>query len=228
MSGTWRAKATWWRTLFRSQRPQVERMTVGGVELLCDVSGGRIRPLVPREMRKTVFQAVHTLAHPGTRATQRLLSARFVWDGCAADVAQWCRECTGCAQGKTVRHVKAAVEPIAVPTCKFHHVHMDLVGPLPVSAAGHAYFMTMIDRTSRWPEAIPVTTISAEKCADVFVEHWVSRYGVPHTVTTDRGTQFASAVWACLASTLGFRHIMTTAYHPQANGMVERLHRQLK
>jgi transposase InsO family protein len=56
----------------------------------------------------------------------------------------------------------------------------------------------------------------------------VSRFGVPDTVTTDRGTQFSSATWACLARTLRFRHIMTSAYHPQANGMVERLHRQVK
>jgi transposase InsO family protein len=56
----------------------------------------------------------------------------------------------------------------------------------------------------------------------------VARYGVPRVVTTDRGTQFTSATWASLARTLGFQHITTSAYHPQANGMVERFHRQLK
>jgi hypothetical protein len=56
----------------------------------------------------------------------------------------------------------------------------------------------------------------------------VSRFGVPELVTTDRGTQFTSATWACLASKLGFKHVTTSAYHPQANGMVERLHRQIK
>jgi Integrase core domain len=86
----------------------------------------------------------------------------------------------------------------------------------------------MIDRTSRWPEATPLTGISAEQCADAFVESWITRLGVPDIVTTDRGTQFSSSTWACLARTLGFKHQMTTAYHPQANGMVERLHRQIK
>ena len=69
---------------------------------------------------------------------------------------------------------------------------------------------------------------TAEACADAFVEHWVARFGVPHTITTDRGPQFTSAVWKCLCKTIGTRHILTTAYHPQSNGMVERFHRQLK
>jgi hypothetical protein len=88
--------------------------------------------------------------------------------------------------------------------------------------------LTIIDRTSRWPEAVPLTSITAERCADAFVEGWVARFGVPYTVTTNRGTQFSSATWACLARTLEFHHIMMSAYHPQANGMVERLHRQVK
>jgi RNase H-like domain found in reverse transcriptase/Reverse transcriptase (RNA-dependent DNA polymerase)/Integrase zinc binding domain/Integrase core domain len=214
--------------LAASESLSVKEVTVSNVQVLCDVSRSRIRPLVPVGMRKQVFLAVHGLAHPGTRATRRLLTSRYVWKGCAADVAQWCRECAGCARAKTQAHIKMPVEPIVVPPCKFQHVHVDLVGPLPVSAAGHTYIMTVIDRTTRWPEAIPMSSITAEKCADIFVENWVARYGVPHTVTTDRGTQFASAVWSCLARVLGFRHIFTTAYHPQANGMVERLHRQMK
>jgi Integrase core domain len=88
--------------------------------------------------------------------------------------------------------------------------------------------LTMIDRTSRWPEVVPMSDITAEKCADSFVEGWISRFGVPDVVTTDRGTQFTSATWACLASKLGFKHVLTSSYHPQSNGMVERLHRQIK
>jgi transposase InsO family protein len=125
-------------------------------------------------------------------------------------------------------HCQPEVQQIPVPVKKFSHVHVDLVGPLPVAARGHRYILTAIDRTSRWPEAVPLTGITAEECADAFVAGWVARFGVPATVTTDRGTQFTSATWACLASKLGFQHVLTSAYHPQANGMVERLHRQMK
>jgi hypothetical protein len=107
-------------------------------------------------------------------------------------------------------------------------VHVDLVGPLPVSEDNQAYIMTIIDRTSRWAEAVPLTNVTAEKCADAFVETWVAQYGVPRVVTTDKGSQFTSAAWACMAKAVGFQHVTTSAYHPQANGLVERFHRQPK
>jgi hypothetical protein len=71
-------------------------------------------------------------------------------------------------------------------------------------------------------------SITATECADAFVATWVARFGVPATITTDRGTQFTSAVWSCLCRTLQIKHITTSAYHPQSNGMIERFHRQLK
>ena len=56
---------------------------------------------------------------------------------------------------------------------------------------------------------------------------WVARYGVPANLTSDRGVQFTSATWTDWCSEYGVRHIPTTAFHPQANGMVERLHRSV-
>ena len=68
-----------------------------------------------------------------------------------------------------------------------------------------------------------VTTV-----ADVFAREWVARFGVPAYVTTDRGTQFLSSTWSGQCEKSGVEHIITTAYHPQANGMVKHSHRQLK
>jgi hypothetical protein len=61
-----------------------------------------------------------------------------------------------------------------------------------------------------------------------FVSGWVSRFGVPDSVTSDRGPQFTSAVWASMCKRLGIQHVLMTAFHPQSNGMVERVHRQIK
>jgi len=56
----------------------------------------------------------------------------------------------------------------------------------------------------------------------------VSWFGVPHYVTTDRGTQFVSATMKILAKRFGFTLCPTTSWHLAANGLVERMHRQLK
>ncbi|XP_059083346.1 uncharacterized protein K02A2.6-like [Tigriopus californicus] len=100
-----------------------------------------------------------------------------------------------------------------IPWALFKVNHVDLVGPLEVSNNAR-YLLTIIDRYSWRPE--------------VFPSGWVSRYGLPDTIISDRGAQFTSALWDNLSKSLGFSIHHTTAYHPQSNGLVERLHRQLK
>jgi transposase InsO family protein len=79
-----------------------------------------------------------------------------------------------------------------------------------------------------WMEAVTLKNIEASNCAEALIAGWVSRNGVPATITSDPGHQFSSAVWDALCSRLGIQHITTMACRPQANGMIERAHRQLK
>ena len=135
---------------------------VSNSTLLCDVSGGVPRPLVPAQHRREVFNAIHGLAHLGPVPTTRAVSDRFVWHNLKRDVKTWCRECIDCQASKVGRHIKTPFEKFAAPERCFGHLHVDLVGPLPQSE-GHTYIFTMVDRWSRWPEAVPVHDISAEK-----------------------------------------------------------------
>lgn len=104
---------------------------------------------------------------------------------------------------------------------------MDIVGPLPISE-GKRYLLTIVDRFSRWPEAYPIDDINTKTIARIFVQEYVSRFGVPNEITTDQGTQFESRLFKELLEVLGSRRIRTSTYHPKANGLVERFHRVLK
>ncbi len=60
---------------------RIKRVNIAGAEVICDASSGAARPVVPAAFQRTVFAAVHGLAHPGIRATRRMISRRFVWHG---------------------------------------------------------------------------------------------------------------------------------------------------
>ena len=139
-----------------------------GATLLCDVSTGQPRPVVPGSWRRQVFDAVHGLAHPGRRTSQQLVAGKFVWHGLKKDIRDWARACVVCQRAKVHRHVTAPLAHFSVPERRFDHVHVDLVGPLPPSQ-GFSYLLTMVDRTTRWPEAVPLASTTTSDVARAFI-----------------------------------------------------------
>ena len=145
--------------------------------LLCDISTGSQRPLVPFQWRPTVFDSLHGLSHPGIRATQWLITAQYVWPGINANVHRWTRSCIQCQRAKIQQHSTTSLSTFPIPSARFDTIHIDLVGPLPPSR-GFTYLLTCIDRFTRWPETIPLTTITAEAVAQAFLNGWITCFGV--------------------------------------------------
>ena len=195
--------------------------------LLCDVSTGHPRPLVPTSWRRKILDIAHCLSHPLKRSTLSLIRKDFTWHGMSKDVVKWCRECLPCQWNKVGHHTINPIQPFTIPCTRFSHVHVDLVGPLTLSQGCH-YLLTIIDRTTRWPEAIPLPDSTAETCTAAFIHGWVAHFGTPAHITFDCGIQFTSKLWQEIVTTIGSKLHFCTSYHPQANGMVECMHRTLK
>ena len=199
-----------------------------GIHILCDVSQSSPRPVIPQSLRFRIFKIFHGLAHPGQQGSIKIISRIVVWKGMRKDIARWARECQECARAKVHRHNKAPLQPVEPsPKESFSSVYVDLTGPLPPSR-GYAYLMVVVDRFSRFFQAIPLKGITAEECASALTHHWISFFGCPTDIFCDRGTQFTSTLWKQLCDFLGCRLHHSTAYHPQAQGTVERVNRTLK
>lgn len=195
--------------------------------LYCEISKSRVRPYLPINFRRDAFDTIHNLSHPGIKATRKMLTDRFFWPGMNSDVNKWAKSCINCQRAKVSRHTISEYETFQAAE-RFAHIHVDIVGPLPITEDGYRYCVTVIDRGTRWPEAFPIKDITASTVAKIIYEGWITRFGCPVKLTTDQGRQFESQLFNDLLKYLGVKRLRTTSYHAQANGLVERWHRSMK
>ena len=206
-----------------------EKLPVFGTdkEIYCDISTGKPRPYVTKSFRKVIFSSIHNLCHPGARATAHLVSKKFVWPSMNKDVKEFTKTCLSCQRSKIQRHVHKPVGEYLPTSKRFDEIYLDIIGPL-ITSEGQRYCITLIDRFTRWPEAIPVPDIKANTVAEAVYNGWISRFGTPSVIVTDQGSQFESSLFTELARLLGIKRKRTTSYNPACNGFIERWHRTLK
>ena len=117
----------------------------------------------------------------------------------------------------------APLHPIAAVGEPFDHVIVDCVGPLPRTKSGHQYLLTMMWVTTRFPEAIPLRKITSAAVTKAMIKFFTT-FGLPRIVQTDQGTNFLSKAFKDTLQRLGVSHSVSTAYHPESQGALERWH----
>ncbi|UYV65658.1 hypothetical protein LAZ67_3004988 [Cordylochernes scorpioides] len=153
--------------------------------------------------------------------------SRFIWPNMNKDIRKWAQACVNCQKCKVSIHTKSEIGKYQEVDERFRVVHIDLIGPLPPSN-GNIYCLTCIDRYTSWMEVFPLPDMKSETVARAFYENWIVRFGTPHTVISDQGKQFTSQLFKDLTTLCGIKLRHSTAYHPQCNGKIERLHRTIK
>ena len=108
----------------------------------------------------------------------------------------------------------------------WHRVGIDLVGPLPLTPRGNRYIITLTDYFSKWPEAASLQDKTAVGVAE-FLMSIFFRHGWPQIVQSDQGREFVNDVTKSLFQLTGVEHRISSAYHPQTNGLDERMNQTL-
>ena len=187
--------------------------------------------VVPEQQRLKVLTVAHEgllSGHCGIRRTTERVLSNFYWPGVNSDISRHVRSCEVCQKMSPKGNCKAPLVSMPVIQEPFKRVSVDLIGPIvPCTERGHRYILTVIDYATRYPEAVALKAIDTVTVAEALVEIY-TRLGFPEQVQSDRGTQFLSDCMKEVERLLSIKHIATSPYHPQCNGLVEHFNGTLK
>ena len=142
------------------------------------------------------------------------------------EVKNYIQSCHQCQiHAKTGKQNELFPIPISAP---WERVGIDFVGPFPETTQGNKYIITAIDYFTRWPEARAVPTATSKEAAKFIYEELICRHGIINILHSDQGTHFVNEIITDLTKRFDMKHHKITAYHPQANGLVERFNGTLK
>jgi len=163
--------------------------------------------------------------HPGANKMCTSMRRWFYWESMVVDVYVFVANCTQCARNRVgERRTKNYLKTLP-PTEPLTDICMNLLGPLPRTAAGNEHLLVVVDRCSKMTRAIPLERIDADTIAAAFLDYWVAAYGPPVTVLSDNGPQFRSTLFRGVFSLPGISNRYSTTYHPHVNGQVDRYNR---
>jgi transposase InsO family protein len=142
-------------------------------------------------------------------------------------IENYVKGCAQCQQNKNLTH-KRRTPLFRIPVPKdarpFEVVALDLITQLPKSGPYDA-ILTIVDHgCSRAAIFIPCTTnISGEGVAKLYLTHIYQWFGLPQKIISDRDPRFTSKFAQAICEQLKIRQNVSTAFHPQTDGLTERM-----
>ena len=212
------------------QRLQSKGDTIKANGLLCRSSKNemgyqRNQIILPKVLQSSVIKQTHDQAHQGEKSMLKILKQTFYWEGMEKDVHDHIQQCMICRKQDSPKD-KGSLKS-SNPSYPFEFVSLD-VTYMPKDTGGYQFILTIVDHFTKWAEMIPIKSIDQVTVAEAFKNEFITRYGYPRYLITDRGKENLNKVMRKLLQEGLVEHRPTTAYHPQANAVAERLHKTIK
>jgi hypothetical protein len=162
----------------------------------------------------------------GHHASSRALVAKafrhgFYWPMAKQNAEQLVKQCNGCQRFSKHRNTPAAALKTIPLTWPFAVWGLDMVGPFKTAPGGLTHLLVVVDKFTNWIKAKPIKKLNGLSTIKFFNEI-ITRYGVPHSIITDNGTNFAKGAFANYCGQKGIRLDLASVVHPQTNGQVEK------
>ena len=149
------------------------------------------------------------------------------WPTMQADIIRYVSQCDTCQRVKRAQR-RTAPQAVRLATRPWQIICIDVTGPLPISKHNNEYIVDVIDTYTRYVEGWAVPEINMVSIANAVIERIICRYGLFEVMVSDRGSVFVGQLASHIYRALKIKRVITTAYHPQSNGIIERFHATLK
>ena len=220
--------------VFSQSEEQLQRkkLRISPQGILYRVEGDRWLMVVPKVLQQKIIRencGILAIRHVGLNRTMDHIKRAFWWRGMWSTVGEYVRFCPICQLVKSDHRKKAGIlQPIPLPERKWQQIMTDLVIDLPQSN-GKTAIAVFVDRLSKMVHfALCPKEISAEKYAQLFINHVLKQRGQPEVIISDRDPRFTSSFWKELFQKLRTDLRFSTAFHLQTGGQSEVMIRVLE
>ena len=193
---------------------------------------GKVYMPKDEELRVEIIQLHHDVpvaGHGGRWKTVELVTRNYWWLGMTRDVGKYVEGCDLCQRMKNrTEELAGKLKLSEVPQKMWSHLTVDFITKLPV-VAGKDAILVVCDRLSKMTHFVATTEgTSAEGLVRLFQDNVWKLHGLPESVVSDRGLQFATELMKELNQMLGIKTKLSTAFHPQTDGQTERMNQELE
>ena len=144
------------------------------------------------------------------------------------EVKQYIEGYDACQHNKNHTELPAGkLMPNSIPDKAWTHISADFITKLPL-VQGYDSILVVVDRFTKMAHFVPTTEkTTSEGLARLFRDNVWRLHGLPKSIISDRGPQFAAGLMRELNGMLGIKTKLSTAFHPQTNGQTERMNQEL-
>ena len=168
------------------------------------------------------------IGHPDQHRMLELLKKTYWWPGLKEDVKKYIQGCLKCQQNKVQHQWKVGeLHPLEIPKGPWQEIRINMIGPLP-NSNGMDVILVIVDQFMKMIRLkATMMNISSKGIAKIYRDKIWKLHGVPKTILSNRGPQFASKFMEEFTKVLGTKRKLSMAYHPQTNGQTERINQKI-
>ena len=169
-------------------------------------------------------------SHLGFLRTWYLLKSKYYWKGMYKMLFKFVQACNVCQfSNSRCAKMPGPMQLVEPPLKPFERIGIDFVGPFPTTYAhNNKYILVIIDHLTRYVEAKACKAADAKSAISALKECVIFRHSCPSEILCDNGSSFRSSEFAEFCKKYGMKILFTTSYHPNTNGICERVNGTIK